>query len=55
MKSTCLYPFYEYILRNWLHSDSVMPEYNDRFNSNVYMATEGESVKLAERKKDIWE
>lgn len=32
-----------------------MPEYNDRFHSAVYMATEGESVKLAERKKDIWE
>lgn len=55
MKSTCLYPFYEYILKNWLNSESVMPKYNDRFHSTVYMATEGESVKLAGRKKDIWE
>lgn len=55
MKNTCLHPFYEYILKNWIHSESDMPEYNDRFRSVAYTATEGESVKLAERKKDIWE
>lgn len=55
MKNTCLQPFYEYILKNWLYPESAMPEYNDRFNSNAYEATTGESAKLAERKKDIWE
>lgn len=55
MKNTCLYPFYEYILKNWVRSDSDMPEYHDRFHSNIERVTGGEGAKFTERKKDIWE
>lgn len=56
MKNTCLYSYYEYMIRNVIGSGSDMPEYNARFQSAAAdIATKGVNRKLEERKKEIWE
>lgn len=56
MKNTCLYSYYQNLLRNVIRSDAEMPEYSARFQTTeTETATKGENRKLAERKREIWE
>lgn len=53
MKNTCLYPFYEYIFKNFISKEELLPEYEDKTDIPVVVPT-GIRVELDKRKKYIW-
>ena len=54
MKNTCLYPFYEYIIKNWIGCKKELPKYDDIVRIRK-VEPQGERVELEQRKRLIWE
>lgn len=49
MMKTCLYPFYEYIMEEWIRQGNKLPKYTDTIMvPEVY--PEGKNIELEKRK-----
>lgn len=55
MRNTCLYSFYEYILKNWIQTKEIMPNFDGLFGRNRFESSELKIQELSERKKYIWD
>lgn len=54
LKRTCLYPFYEYIIKEWIQHGVELKEYKDIVQMPETVL-EGNRLELEKRKKSIWD
>lgn len=55
MKNTCLFPFYEYIFKQWIGNENKLPEYDEIFCTFAeHKFEELDEVTIDKRKREIW-
>lgn len=54
MKNTCLFPFYEYIFKEWIQSGRELPEYEEIFHKLSFHHNMKFTEEADKRKLEIW-